>query len=281
MGDLSVDTALTEVGDGMWERMLSREWEIWGPNGGYMAAIALNAVRAASGRARPANMTVHFLGVANFDEPVRIAASVQRSARVATSVGVSIEQSGRPVLSAMGWAIDDGLAGLEHDEAPRPDVPTWAECPTVAERFAAAGAAQPPSFYRFWDNFEERPTSWIDDWEHRRPERPHYDNWLRFIHGGPASDPWQQAARLLLLVDLGGWPAVNRRHVEGGWIAPSIDVSCEFHRLDTADEWFLLHGDSPFGGGGLIGTSQAVWNERGDLLAHGVSHLLCRRVDPS
>jgi hypothetical protein len=28
----------------------------------------------------------------------------------------------------------------------------------------------------------------------------------------------------------------------------------------------------------LIGSHQQVWNERGDLVASGISHLLCRRI---
>jgi acyl-CoA thioesterase len=129
-----------------------------------------------------------------------------------------------------------------------------------------------------WDNLEERPTSWISNWDEREPSAPLYQNWMRFAEGGPAGDAWEQAARLLLLVDLGGWPSVGRRHLGREWIAPSIDVSCEFHRLDVGDEWLLLRGEGPHASDGLIGTHQAVWNDRGELLASGVSHLLCRRV---
>jgi acyl-CoA thioesterase len=93
------------------------------------------------------------------------------------------------------------------------------------------------------------------------------------------ADPWEQAARLLLLVDLGAWPSIGRRHLDvEGWIAPSIDVSCEFHRPSSGDEWFLLQGESPHAGDGLIASHQQVWNDRGELLASGVSHLLCRRT---
>lgn len=277
VGDLRLDTELIVGDDGVGRRVLSRDWEIWGPNGGYVAAVALGAARSASARARPANASVHFLGVANFDDPVTVITSVQRAARTATSVAVRIDQGDRPILAAMVWATDDGLDGYEHDDAPMPDVPLWRDCPTIEERFAAAGVDGGGPPYPFWENFQSRPASWVDDWEHRQPSRPLYQNWLRFDEGS-AVDPWDQAARLLLLVDLGGWPAVGRRHTDGTMIAPSIDVSCEFHRLDTSDEWFLLQGESPHASGGLIATHQQVWNERGELLASGVSHLLCRRI---
>lgn len=277
MGDLVVDIELDEVAPSTYQRTLSQDWSIWGPNGGYVAAVALWAAKRASGRARPANASVHFLGVASYDGPVTVTTEVLRSARQATSVAARIEQGGKPIVAAMVWAIDDGVAGLAHDDAPMPDVPTWRDCPTVAERLAAEGveAASP---FPFWDNFEGRPANWIGDWANRTPSRPLYQNWLRFREGGPAADPWAQAARLLLLVDLGGWPAVGRRHVDDAWIAPSIDVACEFHRPGTADEWFLLQGESPHAGGGLVASHQQVWNDRGELLASGVSHLLCRRI---
>ncbi|MGB8858346.1 MAG: thioesterase family protein [Ilumatobacteraceae bacterium] len=277
MGDFAVDTELTPNGDGSYSRLLHRDWEIWGPNGGYMGALALRAAGLHCGRARPANITVHFLGVANFDEPVRVVPTTLRATKVATSVGVSIEQAGRPVLQAMVWALDDGLGGLRHAHGEAPAVAGWRDLPTLQERFAADGLEN-QSPYRFWDNFEQRPTEWISDWDNRSDQPPVYENWLRFQPASPTDDPWLAAGRLLLLVDLGGWPAVSRAHVQGSYVAPSIDVSCEFHRLPTQPGWYFLHGVSPHSGDGLVASRQEVWSDTGELLASGISHLLCRPV---
>jgi acyl-CoA thioesterase len=276
MGDLAVDTALTPQLD----CTLSRDWEIWGPNGGYMAAIALRAAESVANRPRPANATVHFLGVASFDEPVEVRAAVQRSSRVATSVRVELEQGGRPILAAMVWAVDEGLSGLSHDGPPPPDgVGRWTDHPTMDERWDANGG-RPPT-YRFWENLEQRPPFWIDDWDHRSGLEPVYLDWIRYVTGersGEWTGAWAEAARVLLLVDLGGWPAVNRMHVQTDMIAPSIDVSCEFHRLADHEGWYLLRGESPVAGDGLVASHQQVWDADGRLLASGVSHLLCRPI---
>jgi acyl-CoA thioesterase len=278
MGDLAADAQLTPTGDGTFTATMSRDWEIWGPNGGYMAAFALDAARGVSGRARPANAAVHFLGAASFDAPIEVTATVQRATRQATSVHVRIDQQGKAVLAAMVWAVDAGIEGLDHDDAPMPDVADWRDLPTMAERIAADPDAM-PSRYGFWDNFEQRPTTWLgaSAWEARDLGPALYENWMRFASPA-ASDEWAQAARLLLLVDLGAWPSIGRRHRTDVWMAPSIDVSCEFHHLDPTDDWCLLQGTSPAARDGLIGSHQRVWNERGDLVASGISHLLCRRI---
>ena len=276
MGDLAADTELRDRGDGAFDLLLRRDWEIWGPNGGYMAAIALRAAAVASGRARPANATVHFLSVANFDEPVVVRPVVQRASKVATSIGVSITQADRPVLQAMVWAIDHGLPGLQHDPPLGADAGHWSDHPTIDERWAASGRPRPPG-YAFWRNFDERPPVWIDDWDGRSDLEPVYLNWMRF-RAVTADDAWAEAARLLLLVDLGAWPAATRKHVQDRFIAPSIDVSCEFHSLAPHDGWYLLRGESPVAGEGLVASHQDVRDSQGRLLASGISHLLCRPV---
>jgi acyl-CoA thioesterase II len=278
MGDFAFDTALPASPDGRFELVLSRDWEIWGPNGGYMAALALRAAGLSCGRSRPANVTVHFLGVASFDAPVSIECTTLRAARAATSVSVTISQNGKPVLQAMVWAIDDGLAGLEHDEAPMPPVEPWSGLPTIQERAAERGEEW-NAWYPFWNNFEQRPLDWVADWDNREFTEPLYRNWMRFVGADAAADDaWTFAARLLLLVDLGGWPSVGRRHDTSNFIAPSIDVSCEFHRMASRNGWFMLEGHSPFAGDGLVASHQRVWNDSGQLLASGISHLLCKRI---
>jgi hypothetical protein len=55
MGDFERDTRV-EGGGGRYRATLSEDWRIWGPNGGYLAAIALRAVgREAAIRGRRAS----------------------------------------------------------------------------------------------------------------------------------------------------------------------------------------------------------------------------------
>ena len=61
MGSLDIESAV-EGGDGRFTAQVSRDWEIWGPNGGFLAMLALRAAGAHTDLRRPASFSCHFLG---------------------------------------------------------------------------------------------------------------------------------------------------------------------------------------------------------------------------
>jgi acyl-CoA thioesterase-2 len=274
VGDLSTDTAVTGR-DGRYTADISRDWEIWGPNGGYIASIALRAAGEHSRFDRPASIVGHFLGVADF-APVAISVQTRRGAKRAEAMRVEISQRGEPIFDAMVWAVGD-VAGLEHDATERPARPDPDTLPTVADRLASIGEV-PNMYHRFWSNFDERvpDEDWIDDWPNRAPGAPVAGHWYRYVPASTFDDPWVDACRSLLLIDTLGWPAVCRLHLDQGYIAPSIDISCAFHRFDASEPWLYVRASSPSGANGLIGCEGRVWSRRGELLAVGASQLLCR-----
>src|SRR5436190_8387303 len=176
MGDLAIDTAV-EGRDGRYTARLSRDWEIWGPNGGYVAAIAMRAAGAHSRFDRPASLVGHFLGVGDFDVPLDIETTTLREAKRAQSTRVSMTQSDQPIFDAMVWSVGD-VSGLEHDFAPMPDTVAPESVPSNAERLAARG--EEPHF-KFWDNFDARTPNWVEDWENREPGEPVASGWYRFL----------------------------------------------------------------------------------------------------
>ena len=105
MGDLAQQTEVTPVpaetddADAAESRrftaMVHDDWEIWGPEGGYVAAIALRAAGAASPFARPASFFCHYLSVADF-APVDLVVTPLRSGRTVHSQRVEMSQEGRP-----------------------------------------------------------------------------------------------------------------------------------------------------------------------------------------
>src|SRR6266576_6819006 len=99
MGDLAIDTAV-DGGDGRYTARLSRDWEIWGPNGGYVASIALRGAGAHARFDRPASLVGHFLGVASFDAPLEVRVTTLRAAKRAESIRVSLTQGDQPIFDA-------------------------------------------------------------------------------------------------------------------------------------------------------------------------------------
>ena len=121
MGDVDVQTTPALEGeDGRYTAMVHQDWEIWGPCGGYVAAIALRAAGAESPFARPASFFCHYLSVAAF-EPVDLVVTPLRSGRTVLAQRVHMTQHGRPVLEAMVWSVGE-VAGLEHEDVIPPEV---------------------------------------------------------------------------------------------------------------------------------------------------------------
>ncbi len=279
MGDLATDTAIAACADGRFTANLSRDWEIWGPQGGYLASFALRAAGAHCGLARPASIVGHFLGVASFDAPIDITCTTLRAARAAHSVRVSITQGDRAISEAMVWGIVADLPALAHHDAPRPDTPSCQELPTIEERLAAIGADVETRF-AFWENFEQRPVAFSETWMERATGAypPEWMQWLRYTPTAAYADPWIDACRLLVLVDVGSWPAASSYHNQAELYAPSIDLACELHRIRSDAEWLFVHAHSACAADGLVASHQRVWADDGTLLASGTSQLLCRPV---
>jgi acyl-CoA thioesterase len=271
MGSLDADTRLTGEGD-TYLAELSREWEIWGPNGGYIASIALRAAGRHSGRVRPASIAAHFLGVANFG-PIEVRCRTLRSTRVATSTLVELVQDGKPIVAAMVWSTDD-IPGLEFQTSRRPEEVGEPETFASSRERLAAVAIEEHPFYR---NIDLRPIDWIEDWDNRPQGEPTNRAWYRFVPDETFDDPWIDAMRSLILVDLEIWPCVGRG-VAGdfAFYGPSIDVECRFHHIANDEPWLRTEGEASVGHDGLIGGSVEVWARDGRLVASGGGTLLCR-----
>lgn len=278
MGDLGLDTAV-DGGDGRYRATLVADWEIWGPNGGYLAAVALRAAGAHSGLDRPASLLCHFLDVASFGE-VSLETRTLRRSRRAESTRISMSQDGRPVLEALVWSVAGGLDGLRHDAAPPPDVAGPEELPSIDDLMP-----DDRRLHRFFLNLEERPVDWIENWEQRPAGEPMVRCWYRFRPRAVFGDPWIDAGRLAVTVDTFQWPAAARGHAAKDLthIAPSLDLACRFHRTagDAESEWLLVEARSPVAEDGLVGGAASVWDRKGRLVASGGQQMLSRPAPPS
>jgi acyl-CoA thioesterase II len=270
VGDLSVDTAV-EGSDGRYTATLNPDWQIWGPMGGYLASIALRAAAAdVAPELTPASFSCQFISTASF-EPVDIEVVARRSSRRAALVAAGVAQHGKPVLDAQAW-FAAGSSVVEHDH-------------TELHRYGHPDAHRPISAYtseplhRAWQNFERRPLDWIDDWESFDGGPAEWAEWLQFL---PATfdDPVLEACRVLVLADLPSFPAAIRAHprTRDTWVAPSLDLAVQFHRLAGLGEWLLVRGLVPIIHRGLVGFRSEVWTASGELAASGSGQCLCRPI---
>ena len=143
MGDFELDTRVRGEA-GRYRATLSEDWRIWGPNGGYLAAIALRAVGCEAHIARPASFYAHFLSVGRFSD-VELEVEAVRLGKRSESFRVRMLQDGKALLEGMVRTAAAG-PGLEHDVAEMPQVALPAELRSVESIVAelpARGTALP------------------------------------------------------------------------------------------------------------------------------------------
>jgi acyl-CoA thioesterase II len=268
MGDFEVDTRVGGA-DGHYRATISRDWEIWGPNGGYIAAIALRAAGREAAIKRPTSFAGHFLSVARF-EPVDLEVTPLQVGRRAESIHVVMRQDGRAIMQAIVRTAVEG-PGLAHDVALMPEVRE----PDVLKSWSEIFPDDEAPFV-FWQNIEGRPVDPESITKGRLASEPALREWFCFRPRATFDDPFVDAGRVLLLIDTLSWPAACRPHQpDPPFQGPNLDVTAWFHRGYPDGEWLLADHDSPVAEGGLMGTNARIWSRDGRLLASGGTQLLC------
>jgi acyl-CoA thioesterase len=247
---------------------LDQAWDIWGPAGGYIAAIALRAVHqdAATGH-RPVTLTGQFVGVA---KPGRLDVQVEPVKSGSTALfSIRLTQEGRVVFLAQVWttARNDQSQPL----APAmPIVPVPDGLRGQDEITAERGIKQIP----FWQNIEGRPANFrlVDD---PLSDDTHQWRWMRMRDWAQTDDLFLDAMRYVLLIDIGVWPAHWHLLTEpANYFAPSLDIWVHFHGGAAAGAWLLSDAEADVSGNGTISGRVRIWSEDGRALATGGGHCL-------
>ena len=266
--DLEHATRVTPEGGG-YVAQLSEEWEIWGPNGGYLATIALRAAGMAAQIQQPASFYCHFLSSPTFDA-VQLNVNVLKQGRRAESFAVEMTQQGKPILHALVKTAADA-PGYSHQHPEAPDVPP----PEALETHVRRPSKQHPAF-SFWNNVERRPVDkGTTDEPADQPTAPVLRQWARYRPRACFEDPFLDAARALILLDTYGFPAAYQHHRSWEYLAPNLDTSAWFHHFSPDCEWLLIDSECLVGDRGLMGVNGRVWDTEGRLLATGSAQLCC------
>jgi acyl-CoA thioesterase len=129
MSTFEKDTEVVARGEGVYGVELSDRWWVGrGPNGGYVAALMLNAMSQEAAHP-PRSLTVHFLS-APAAGPAEIEVTVEREGRSTAFLSARLIQDGKVQGKAMA-VFSSRREGPEFDHATMPDVPP----PEEAEEF--------------------------------------------------------------------------------------------------------------------------------------------------
>lgn len=267
MAGLIEATTLHPAGDGAVVQ-LDPGWDIWGPAGGYIAAIALRAVQAhAAAGHRPLTITGQFVRVAR---PGALDVAVVPIKAGGTALfAVTLSQAGQPVFLAQVWTSARAMASLPVQPV-MPRVPAPDGLRGQAELAAERGIA----LIGFWDNIEGRPIN-FRAYGDPLPDDTHQLRWMRLRDWPATDDPFLEAMRSTLLIDIGVWPGHWHRLSEPAtYGAPSLDITVHFHDPAPASDWLLSDADSDVSGQGNISGRVRIWSADGRCVATGSGHCL-------
>ncbi|MEZ5372491.1 MAG: thioesterase family protein [Microthrixaceae bacterium] len=164
----------------------------------------------------------------------------------------------------------------------------WSITPTVGHRprgrrricprsptWLTDGDADPP--HPFWTNLDVRPLRWIADFDRRVPGEPISEARYRFVPQESFDDPWVDAIRSLILIDLDSWSATLAAQPPGvPYYAPTIDLTAQFVGDARGEPWLRAWAEAPVAAHGLVAHRGEVWTPSGRLVATGGSTLLSR-----
>lgn len=254
MSKFERDTSVSEIEPGVFQGHVNRDWWIvFGPNGGFIAAMLVKALGAAvDDHTRMArSLTIHYTA-APAEGAVRIRTTIERTGRSLTTVSARMEQGDRLIALAIGAFSAERIAAVEFDDARAPDVPPPEDAPVFAPR------PEMPPFSRQW---ETRPAFGAVPFS--GSEGPsEIGGWIRPLDEHPID-----AALVAQLTD--AWvPAVFTRLTQPNAV-PTIDLTIHFRAdLPLPADYALVRFESRLSQGGFVEEDGWIWSRDGRLIAH-------------
>jgi acyl-CoA thioesterase len=244
------DTAVRRTGDGAFEAAIEddRWWVVRGPNGGFVAAIVVNALTEALGDPARSlrSLTVHYPAA-----PARgrldIAVRAERVGRTTAYLSARVEQEGKLVALALA-AFSAPFPGAPFQTASMPAVPPPDE---IEPQRLPGGPA-------FTHNFEYRFA--IGGPPFRQAEHASTGGWLRLGEPRPLDAP-------LAAAYTDAWPPAIFWHLSNFAVVPTIDLTVHFRELPAGyDDFVLATFDSRRSHGGVWEENGELWSRDGRLL---------------
>jgi acyl-CoA thioesterase len=258
------DTAVVPAGpDGVYDATISPRWAVpRGPNGGYIAALMLNALTAtvADPDRAPRSLTLHYLRPPVPGAPARVHVVVERQGRTLTSLSARMVQGGKPMVLALAAFASDFPSAADYAQ-PAPDVgPPPAELHVVPEVPGVPEIALRTALQPLFGAMAEHGVSLAAGGDEAL-----VGGWLRLAEPRVAD-----AAALAFYCD--AWLPAPFALLKAPAPAPTVDLTIHFRqRLPLAsmgpDDPVLARFTSTTSHGGFFEEDGAIWAPDGTLLA--------------
>lgn len=262
------DIAVRPTGDGTFRAELSDRWWVGrGPNGGYLAAVMLNAMGRVAETAGPGqpprSLTVHFLSAPSAGE-AEVEVTVERAGRNTSFFSARLLQDGEVQAKAMAVFSDD-RDGMVFDNSEMPETPAPEECEEFdTEQAPVAVFAR----YRAMLAFGDLPYS--------GGERAESGGWIRLKEDRPVT-----AALAAAILDV--WFPAPFVVLDSPGLAPTLEYTVHFPRrlpVEPEDEpdWMLVHLHADESTEGHFTEDAELWTRDGTLVARARQMALFRRA---
>jgi acyl-CoA thioesterase len=249
------DTGVEPLGDGRFAARFSPDWRVVrGPNGGYAAAVMVQAIAAAVAEPERQlrSLTVHYLRPP-LEGDVEIAVTIERAGRGMTSVSARALQEGKVVLLALAAVGGPYEGAIAYTDAQPPQVPP-------PEEVAVPEAVFQFPDMSFRDHFELRPALGTPIFSGRGPAVT--GGWIRLREQRPLD-----AALLVALTD-SWWPAPYGP-ADRVLVAPTIDLTVHLRAaLPRPHDDVLMEVRSDTAVDGYFEEDTRLFARDGTLLAH-------------
>ena len=128
--EFDIATHVSPQGNGVYDTPVEDRWDINGnANGGYLLALAANAMRAESGRAHPVSISMHYLSPAPAG-PATTTCEVVKAGRRLSTVVASMSRDGRDIVRSIGTFGDvDASIGAQSNTLVMPQMVPYEDCP--------------------------------------------------------------------------------------------------------------------------------------------------------
>ena len=251
------DTAVDPIAPGVYSARIDAGWWIErGPNGGYIAALLMQAFLAevADPDRHARSLTVHYLAPA-VEGPAQLVVRTERTGRLVRYLTARLAQGDRLLATAQAAFATVGTSGPSFADPSFPDYP---------DPDAMGPAADPPGLVAMRERYEYRHVTGAPwDGPGRTAET---GGWIRLREQRP-----YDAAVVAALSDA-WYPAIFTRLTERLGV-PTIDLTVHVRSVGALqrlapDDWMAVRFRTTVATEGFLEEDGQLWAPDGTLVAH-------------